>query len=365
MKKILLIADSNMSLSGVPVVYMSIVRQLHEECTFDIIVLKDNDMFFEEEFLSYGGKVFRFNCPKPDNIFKKLGWLLFKYPKEVKKFFNKNLVLSEYSVIHSFNEGFSYPFFKESKRAGITKIILHICSAASSYPPRKDLSQFLFNSYQKKAKKICSNIVTVSQQSLKYVDYKNKGTVLYNIYDETKYGRIVDCAHNNLALTQIGTFSSRKNQLFSLEVVKKISETYPSVLLNIVGKEIETGYLNKMTDYIDKNNLNSNVKILNNKTDRIEMNRNTSYLIYPSTLESFGLVLIESQACGIHCFANKNIPNDADMGNVDFIGLNSTIWAKSIIEYYEKNGNSRKEPINTEKFSKEQFVKTLKRIYGC
>ena len=42
MKKILLIADSNMSLSGVPVVYMSIVRQLHSEYTFDIIVLKDN-----------------------------------------------------------------------------------------------------------------------------------------------------------------------------------------------------------------------------------------------------------------------------------------------------------------------------------
>ena len=363
MKKVLLIADSNMSLSGVPVVFMSIVRQLHKEYSFDIIVLKDNDMYFEKEFLSYGGKVIRFKCEKPDSFFSKLKWLLFTYPREVKSFLNKNIDLKEYSVIHSFHEGFSFPFLKAAKKAGVKNRILHICSAKSAYPLEKTFSQSLFNWYQKKAMRCCSNIVFVSQRSLELNDYKNKGVVLYNIYDESKFSKIAQCNHNNIVLTQIATYSFRKNQLFSLEVLKLIKKTIPSVKLNIVGKELEEGYLDKMNKYIADNELNSNVVFCGNLIDRNELNKDTSYLIYPSTMESFGLVLIESQACGIHCFANKGIPNDADMGNVDFIELDVRLWADSIVNYFIQNGNKRKEPINKEKFSQSQFKQTLSTLY--
>lgn len=364
MKKVLLIADSNMSLSGVPVVFMSIVRQLKNDYTFDIIVLKDNDMHFEKEFLSYGGKVYRFPFNKPDHFLSKFNWLFFGYPKTVKNFLNTNLNLKEYTAIHSFNEGFSFPFFKEAKKAGINNIILHICSAKSAYPLKNTFSQRVFNWYQKKAKKICSNIAFVSQKSLELNDFKNKGVVLHNIYDEKKFGSIAECNHNNLVLTQIATFSSRKNQLFSLEVINLIKTKYPEVILNIVGKELEPGYLELMNKYIDKNELESNVHYYGTSADREVLNNDTSYVIYPSTMESFGLVLIESQACGIHCFANKDIPNDADMGNVNFIELDAQLWADVIFEYYKKNKNKRKEPINKDKFSTTQFKNTLHKLYS-
>ena len=364
MKKVLLIADSNMSLSGVPVVFMSIVRQLHQEYSFDIIVLKDNDMHFEKEFLSFGGKVFRFNYDKPESFFPKLGWLCSRYPKNVKKFLKQNVHLSDYCAIHSFHEGFSYPFFKEAKKAGVKNRILHICSAKSAYPLQKSFSQSMFNWYQKKAKKCCTNIAFVSQKSLEFNDYKNKGVVLYNIYDEDKFGEITECNHDNLVLTQIATFSSRKNQLFSLAVINEIKKEYPNVTLNIVGTEIESGYLQKMNDFIRDNNLQNNAKFLGNKVDRIELNKDTSFMLYPSTMESFGLVLIESQACGIHCFANKDIPNDADMGNTDFIELDVGLWANRIISYFKDNGNERKEPINKDKFSYDQFKKTIRGLYS-
>ena len=146
-------------------------------------------------------------------------------------------------------------------------------------------------------------------------------------------------------------------------MVNKIKDKIPDVLLNIVGSEIQEGYLKKMEEYITNNNLKDNVNFLGNKVDRIELNKNTSFILYPSTMESFGLVLIESQACGIHCFANKDIPNDADMGNTDFLELNTDFWASRIIDYFEKNKNNRKKPINKDKFSKHQFVQTLKYLY--
>ena len=363
MKRVLLIADSNMSLSGVPVVCMSIVRSLKENYIFDIIVLKDNDMYFEEEFLSYGGNIFRFNCKKPDNFIKKLFWLIHSYPKAVKEFLKNKIDLNQYDVIHSFYEGFSYPFIKAAKKAGIEKRILHICSAKSAYPAKKTLSQLLFDWYQRKAMKECTSIVFVSQQSLQLNNYKSKGVVLYNMYDEKKFDNIIDCKSNNLSLTQIATFSIRKNQLFSLKLLKLLKEKIPNVQLNIMGKELEEGYLEKMNLFISQNNLKDNVTFYEGSFDRVELNEKTSYIIYPSIMESFGLVLIESQACGIHCFANKDIPNDADMGNVDFLELNPELWTEKIYDYYTTFGNARKKPVNKDKFSSEQFIKKLKSIY--
>lgn len=362
-QKILLIADSDMSLSGVPVVFMSIAKALHKDITFDIIVLKDNDMYFEKEFLSLGGKVYRFNCPKPENPLKKIGWLLGKYPQAVRKFLGENINLKEYIAIHSFHEQFSYPFFKEAKKAGLKSIILHICSAGSAYPSKKTFNQRIVNWYQKKAKRCCSNLVFVSQRSMQYNNYKRKGVVLYNSYDKDKFGKIIESSHKNLVLTQIGTFSSRKNQLFSLEVIKAIKNRGQKVLLNIVGQELDPGYLEKMHAYIRENNLSDCVKFLEPKTDRIELNKSTSFIIYPSTLESFGLVLIESQASGIHCFANEALPHDADMGNIDFLELNAALWASRIIGYFAQHGNVRKKPLNCERFSNTQFIDVLRELY--
>lgn len=354
-----------MSLSGVPVVYMSIVRNLSKEYFFDIVIFKNNDMFFEKEFLSFGGKIFFFDCPIPNGVFGKINWLLFKYGKEAKKFIKDNIDLSQYSAIHSFNELYSFPFLKAGKDSGIKNLIVHICSPMSAYPDKGfRVTRFMAKQYQKKAFKLCSSIVCVSEQTKKYYNYNNKGVVVYNMYDENKFSSIVNCNHNNLVLTQIGTFSSRKNQLFSLEVIDKIKQLIPNVKLNIVGKEIEPDYKEKMDSMMQEHNLIDNVVYISNSTNRGDIDKDTSYYIYPSTFESFGMILIESQAAGIHCFASDTIPNDADMGNASFLPLDSDIWATEIVKYYNEFGNKRKEPLNKEKFSKSNFIKSIKKLYN-
>lgn len=363
MKKVLLIADSNLSLSGVPVVMMSIVKALQPDYSFDIVVLKNNDMYFADEFKSFGGKIFEYHLQKPDNFIKKFFWLLCKYHSSVKKFIRHNIDLENYDVIHTFNEGFSFPFLKLSKNAGIKNRILHICSAASAYPQKKTFSQKIFNWYQKKAMKCSTNIFFVSEQSLRLNNYRNKGVVLYNTFDEKKFDGIQECKHQNLVLTHIATFSGRKNQLFSLEVVKLLTKKYPNIVLNIVGKELEVGYLQKINAFIESNNLQKNINIYSGNVDRVELNKKTSFMLYPSTMESFGLVLIETQSCGIHCFSNENIPHDADMGNVDFLPLDPKVWADSIDECFSKHKNKRKAPIGTERFGVSQFKDTLIKIY--
>lgn len=363
MKKILLIADSNMSLSGVPVVFMSIVKELHSEYLFDIIVLKDNDMYFEKEFLSYGGKIFRYNFSKPSKTFKKIKWIKYFYFKSVKKFLEDNVNLQDYCVIHSFQEDYSYPFIKLAKKAGINKRIIHINSAVSTYRLKKHFNRRLLDRYQKKAFKECSDIIFVNNQALNISNFKKKGAVVCNTYDEKKYNKLIECSHDKLVLTQIGTLSNRKNQLFSLSIMNLIKKKYPDAILKIVGNELEDAYSDKINQFILSNNLGKNVQMLEANTNKEQLYADTSFILLPSTMESFGLVLIESQACGVHCFANEDIPNDADMGNVDFIKLDSKLWAEKISNYFQFYGNKRKEPINKDKFSVEQFKKTLNELY--
>lgn len=361
-KKILLVAASNMSLTGVPVVYMSIIRLLKDEYDFDIVILNNDDMYFENEFLSYGGKIFNFISNKPNSSFKSLFWALFSFKKRAKKFILKELNLDEYSCIHTFNGELGSVLFRLTKKKNIKKYF-HICSAQSAYKRKKNIKELIWENIFSGSSKYSDKIIFVSKASMENSKYKNKGIVLYNIYDEQKFGKITTCNHNSLALTQIGTFSSRKNQLFSIEVIKKLKVFYPSVVLRIVGREIEDGYLKKIIDFIAINNLSENVKILNPSTDRIELNTETSFVLYPSVQDSFGLVLIESQACGIHCFVSNAVPNDADMGNCEFLPLNIDEWSNRIDCFFKENNNKRFNPINIEKFSKETFVRNLKKLY--
>lgn len=58
-KKILFVNSQCLQRGGIQSVVMSIVRGLSKEFTFDILVFSDEKGWYDEEFLSYGGKIIR------------------------------------------------------------------------------------------------------------------------------------------------------------------------------------------------------------------------------------------------------------------------------------------------------------------
>ena len=358
-KRILIIADSNLSNSGVPMVFMSIVRSLKNEFIFDVVITSDDDMFYKDEFLSYGGKIFLFNRKMPKNKLKKMKWLVFDLKKLVKTFCDENIKMENYYALHSFDEMFSSTFFCVAKSKNVKYRIVHICAAFRAYKNKSNLKQYLFEYDRRKTFRLCTSIACSSDSTLKLNNYRKKGITLYRTYNEAQFPGVIECAHSNLVLTQIGTFSSRKNQLFSLEILDIIKKTFPDVVLNIVGKEMEEGYESKMDDFIELHYLKDNVRFLGTSPNRIDLSKATSFIIHPSTMEGSGNVLVESQVCGIHCFASNTLPEGYDLGNVDFLFLDLNLWSEKIIDYFIKNNNSRKAPINAEKFSLNHFKNIL------
>lgn len=361
-RKRMLIIAHNMSPTGVPAVYMSIVRSLNDKYVFDIVLGSDNNTYYQSEFLNYGGSIFVNKAVKPSNIFKKIWWFLFSYNRETNKFIKNNLNFSDYVAVHSFNEIFSYPFFKSAKKSGVKKMVLYLLSASRAYKLKRNFKTLFVEIYRKKALRLCSSIACISKETLKYNNYKNKGIVFYPSIKTSKIGPIVKCQHNRLVLSQIASFSERKNQLFTLEVLRLIKESVSNVKLLFVGQRLGTEYEKKMDDFIICNNLCGNVEFLGPDLEKCKLNEIASYTLYPSTMESFGLVIIDSQTSGIHCFASNTLPDDTDLGNVDYLALDPKVWCNKILRFYQKYGNKRTKPTGIQKFSEENFKETLLKI---
>ena len=58
-KRVLLVSAEGLGNGGVPVVIMNTVRNLKEEYTFDIVLFTSERRLYDDEFESYGGRIFR------------------------------------------------------------------------------------------------------------------------------------------------------------------------------------------------------------------------------------------------------------------------------------------------------------------
>ena len=59
MKKVLIIAQGGLNRGGIQTVIMNYLRCLHNTYSFDIVVFSKDKRDYDEEFLSYGGQIFR------------------------------------------------------------------------------------------------------------------------------------------------------------------------------------------------------------------------------------------------------------------------------------------------------------------
>ena len=58
-KRVLLVSCEGLGNGGVQAIMMGIVRNLYTEFHFDILLFTSEKRYFDDEFLSYGGKIFR------------------------------------------------------------------------------------------------------------------------------------------------------------------------------------------------------------------------------------------------------------------------------------------------------------------
>jgi len=326
----------------------------------------DNEKY-KEEIERLGGKIYWSNGKFYDNKGDKKD-----FKKNLNNFLKENQ--NKYDVFH-IHSGSIFSLAvgaRLAKKSGIKRVIVHSHSAGFKNL-KHSLSKFLFRFYFKKYPTdlwACSKVAAYWKFPKRLFDKKGKiikNTINVNNYIfnssmrntiRKKYG-IKD---KDFVVGTVGRLSIEKNQLFLLDVFKKIKEINKNSFLLIVG---DGPLMDTIKNTIDDKHIN-NVLLLGNQRNINEILNSFDVFVLPSIYEGLPMTVIESQANNLPCALSKNITEECKINdNVSFISLDDSYeeWANEIIELNKKNADRSNQTDKMLQYDTKNYVKELEKEY--
>lgn len=362
--KVLLISSGGLMKSGVPSVLMTIVRALSDKYTFDILVHTDEEGFFDKEFLSYGGLIFR--LPKKHSSIKLFDRLLeitrpLYLQRHTRKLIKEN---GPYTIIHCNNDFDSAGCVSAAAKEGIPVRICHTHRTWENDSKTGLLTKTYRKICRKAIIKASTSLIGCSASANSSTFGKDaKAEILFNSYDEKHFSPTLPLVQpKNISLIQVGYFNSNKNQLFSVNILKELKKATPDAHLTLIGDR-KGSYGESVEKAISDFGLNDSVKLLPPNADIPKEMEKSNILLFPSNNEGFGIVLIEAQAMGLHCLSSDTVPRETDMGGVVYMSLadGAETWASYILS---DSSLIEKRIQDCSKYTTEKFIESVKALYS-
>lgn len=360
-KKVLMVSCGGLGNGGVQAIMMGIVRNLSNQYLFDMMVFTNEKRHYDDEFLTYGGKIIRIPHYEGPNAFLKRVDILVRdayiYPR-VCKILRDN----QYDVIHCNKQSESASLLKAAARYGIPIRICHshvIESWNNKWlNPLKNKHVACINKYA--THKIgCSLEACVSL-------YGEAGdfSVVNNFYDDTKFQ--IQTRKNEsqrFRLTQVGAFSDNKNQLFTVRVFYELSKMLSNAELWLIGFDLDTSYRQRVLSLVTSLRITDKVKFLSGDSDIPQKLSESDFFIMPSKQEGFGIALIEAQAMELRCIASDTIPKATDCGSVIFKSISDSpqTWAYEIMHNVINKDSFI--IVDTDKYKKSKVMTIYRQLY--
>lgn len=359
MKKILEVSCNGLTNGGVQQVMMSIVRNLHNDYKFDMLIFTNEKEYYEDEFLSYGGEIFRIPRKKPVN-----GKEIDFYYRGFNIFIGTYKILKKngpYHAIHCHNYFESSMCLLAAKLAGVKIRIVHAHNDLSNVPYSKS-RLIIQNIYKKIMNKCATEKIGCSKKALKYM-YDSEGRVIYNGIDLDRFNEARNkkrLSNSAIQLLHVGNFSPQKNQLFLIDIMEELIKDNVKCQLTLVGGK--SNYYDDVYKMIISKGLEQYVRILPQNSDIPDVMSNADLFLFPSNYEGLGIVLIEAQAVGLHCIVSKAIPEEADLGNIEFVeDFSKEKWV-SRIKYFI-NTYSEKKIVDMSSYDIKNVSRQYRKIY--
>ena len=355
-----------MEIGGVQSGIMNFVRTVpRSEAQFDLVVLSDREGFHEEEFRRYGEithiPVVRGRRKWTNPFCILLNNLLLR--RRLNRFFREH---PGYGAVHTKLLEYTAVALEAAKLAGVPVRI------AQSHVDRPDrMNPFHTWYYARCAKRIAKAAtvklaVTKRAASLLFGEeparvIKNP-TVDLSRLDPAAYSAV---PHPELRLVQVGTFSRRKNQLFSIDVLKALADAGTDARLVFVGFPLdEPDYIGKMEARIRELGLEGRVAFEPKDTDMPALLSGCDMMLIPSLREGLPNVALEAQAMGVPCFLSDTVTREADCGLCTFLSLEDgpEAWAEAVTAYREAYGR-RKVPADMYAWDHREIAKEYVRLW--
>ncbi len=360
--KILQIGYGSLAKAGIQAVIMTIVRGLHTEMDFDVLLTSEKQGYYDKEFEKYG-KIYRIKCDTDtygllrrycSYALRPLRQFIYAY-----KLIRKN----QYDIIHCHSGMEGGAMFLAAKAAGARVIIAHSHNTASF-----EKRSFFSKIYRWISKRIIHLTATkrigASSEANAYLFGQDDCMVIDNPVDLKSFVEIKKtsiCDH--LEITHVGRYSYQKNQTFLLDISTELKKRQIPFHLNLVGFGDDENLL-KITvlergleTEVDFLPADSNIPLLMSKSD---------LFIFPSRFEGLGIALIEAQAAGVKCIASDVVPKETDVGLCKYVSLSSpvSIWVDECLSMYEDQSHYKLNFDLLGKFGVDTVVENYRRLYA-
>lgn len=316
--------------------YFTNINKDNFEFTFLVLNSRDHGRYKEIE--DNGGKIIELYFDK--NIIR--------YINRINLFFKNN----KFDIVHCHTSNYGALFMFYAYKYGIKHRILHshVNKSGDSLP------KSVRNKILSKLAVLFSNKYLACSKDAGVFLFKNRTfTIIRNSIDVDKYlfnsnvrKRILKemGIKSRLIIGEFGRLCPQKNQLFTIDIMNEIVKKIPNAILILAGDGPQKDrIIKKVLDY----GINKNVIFLGNRNDLKDLYNILDVFLLPSTYEGLGIVLIEAQANGLHCFTSKNlVPIDAKVSELlNYIELNNnpSEWANVIINSNKNRKNVRKQII--------------------
>lgn len=367
-QRVLLVMPDGLENAGVQNVVMSIVRNLNKEYSFDVILNNNEKGHYEEEFLAYGGRIFRVPKYKGSSVFLRR---VDPYIRWIKNYAKIKTIISKYGpyqVIHCNNDIESFYIVKIAHNKGIPIRIVHthVSRSEIGHRLRKTFNAFCKFVVERHATKQigCSELACKSTygSNAEYAVVNNPyNNLLYNKNDYAENKSSGQC----MTIIQVGSYCDNKNQKFSIGVVSCIKKKLCNVKLYLVGFENQVNYRAELIDYARELGVKDDIVLLPHDSNIAELLNYSSYMLFPSHKEGFGLVLIEAQAMGVRCFVSDSVSKETNCGGCVYLPLKDgeERWADCILNDY-KLTNGCHEEYDCSQFTADAVCERFRELYG-
>lgn len=363
-KRILLAFDIGLSHGGVQSVIMSIVRSLSDQYVFDILVNTSKKQYFDDEFLSYGGKILRIPFYEGNSRFRTRADYYIRgmslYLKTL-KIIRDNM---PYYAIHCHSVYETGLVVKAAARLRIPVRIAHSHAIPCEEPWIRSKINNLYLELMRKNSNIfigCSNEACAALFGNK-VSYRT----VPNAFDDNRF-RFSSKEYDNkneISLIQVGRFDKNKNQKFSVDILSALIKKGVNARLCFVGAAGDSEEDN-LRMYIKERKLEHYIDIYRTNADIPALLSNAHYFLLPSISEGFGTVLIEAQAVGLKCFVSDTVPQTTNCGGCVYVSLkqSSEKWADIVIDDFQKTYGLHKK-YDCSRYCRESVRHSYEKIYG-
>jgi glycosyltransferase involved in cell wall biosynthesis len=272
---------------------------------FDFVIDSDSTVVPREEIESLGGRVF--TVPP----YKKIP----QYLRTCETLFRKQ----KPDIVHSNINALSVFPLLAAKRAGIPVRIAHSHSTSN---PREYVKTLMKNTLRPFSKLEPTHLAACSEYSARWlfgdkvVDAGNVRIIknaidvdqfTFNPQIRARKRAELGIDERRLVIGQVGRLCFQKNQVFTLEVFKRLLQNYPDAVLVVAGDgELRTEIRNKIHEF----RIDNSVKLLGIRQDVHELYQAFDVLAFPSTYEGLPLTVIEAQASGLPVVASDLVSHE-------------------------------------------------------